>query len=252
MRELRMVFGKAIAYGLVLEAMLAAAVLYWPQFRDNVPSILRLVPGRVMGGMVAAMTSKGAQGYVTFQHFFKGCHLLGGAAASIFAAWSVAGEAHRGTLEIWLSLPFSRRRLLAERYAAGLLAVVVPVIATTASIPWLLSLVKEEATLLPYLLAAVHECVFLAALYSATFLASAFGSRPVAIAFGAILLLVLELALYLVMEITHASIYRLADLDQFSRIFERGSLDPRVVLPLLLFSAACFLAAQAAFARRVP
>jgi ABC-2 type transport system permease protein len=251
-RELRQVLGKALAYGLVLEAMLAAAVLYWPQFRDNVPSILRLVPGRVMGGMVAAMTSQGAQGYVTFQHFFKGCHLLGGAAAAVFASSAVAGEVHRGTLEIWLALPFSRRRLLAERYVAGLLAVAVPVIATTASIPWLLALVKEKSTLLPYLLAAVHECVFLGALYSATFAVSAVGSRPVAIAFGAILVLVLELALYLVMEITHASLYRLADLETFSRIFERGSLDPRVVLPLVLFSVACFLGAQAAFARRVP
>ena len=53
-RELRAVAWRALAYGLVLEAMLVAAILYWPQFRDNIPAILRLVPGRVMGGMVAA------------------------------------------------------------------------------------------------------------------------------------------------------------------------------------------------------
>ncbi len=251
-RELRAVAWRALAYGLVLEVMLVAAILYWPQFRDNIPAILRLVPGRVMGGMVAAMTSKGAQGYMTFQHFFKGCHLLGGAAAAVFAAGAVAGEAHRGTLEIWLALPFSRQRLLTERYVAGLLAVALPILATSASIPWLLPLVKEDGQLLPYLLVAVHECVFLAAIYSATFLVSALGSRPVEIAFGAILVLVLELALYLVMDLTHGSIYRLADIDQFSRIYERGALDPRVLLPLGLFSAACFVGAQAAFARRVP
>jgi ABC-type transport system involved in multi-copper enzyme maturation permease subunit len=251
-RELRAVAWKALAYALVLEAMLVAAILYWPQFRDNIPAILRLVPGKVMGGMVAAMTSQGAQGYVTFQHFFKGCHLLGGAAAAVFAAGAVAGEAHRGTLEIWLALPFSRRRLLAERYVAGLLAVALPILATTATIPWLLSLVKEDSRLLPYALAAVHECVFLAAIYSATFLVSALGSRPVAIAFGAILVLVLELALYLVMDLTHGSIYRLADIDRFSRIYETGALDPRVLIPLALASAVCFLGAQAAFARRVP
>jgi len=252
LRELRSVLWRALAYGVVLEAMLAAAILYWPRFQASVPAILRLVPGKVMGGMVAAIASRGADGYVVFQHFFKGCHLLGGAAAALFAAWAVAGEAHRGTLEIWLALPFTRRRLLAERYVAGLLAVVLPIFATSASIPWLLSLVDEEGHLIPYLLAAVHESVFLAALYSATFLVSAVGSRPVAIAFGAVLFLVLEFALYLVMEATHSSIYRLADIEDFSRILELSKLNPRVLVPLVIFSAAGFVGAQVAFARRVP
>ena len=252
LRELRSVLWRALGYAVVLEVMLAAAVLYWPKFRDNVPAILRLVPGKVMGGLVASMASRGADGYVILQHFFKGCHLVGGAAAVLFAAGAVAGEAHRGTLEIWLALPVSRKRLLAERYLAGLLAVLVPVLATSASIPWLLSLVEERGQMAPYLLAAVHESIFLAALYSGTFLVSAVGSQPTAIAFGAILVLVLEFALYLVMEATHVSVYRLADVEDFTRIFESGSLDPRVLVPLALVSALAFLAAQIAFARRVP
>jgi ABC-2 type transport system permease protein len=252
LRELKNVAWRMLGYLVVLEAMLAAAVLYWPKFRDNVPAILRLVPGKVMGGLFASMASRGAEGYVILQHFFKGCHLVGGAAAVLFAAGAVAGEAHRGTLEIWLALPFSRRRLLAERYAAGLLAVVLPIVATSASIPGLLSLVGESARPGPWLLGAVHESVFLAAIYGATFLLSAIGSRPTAIAFGAILVLVLEFALYLVMEATHASLYRLADVEDFTRIFESGTLDPRVLAPLALAIALCFAGAQLAFARRVP
>ena len=252
LRELKNVVWRMLAYLVVLEAMLAAAVLYWPKFRDNVPAILRFVPGKVMGGLFASMASRGAEGYVILQHFFKGCHLVGGAAAVLFAAGAVAAEAHRGTLELWLALPFSRRRLLAERYAAGLLAVVVPIVATSASIPWLLSLVGEQARLGPWLLGAVHESVFLAAIYGTTFLLSALGSRPTAIAFVAILVLVLEFALYLVMEATHASLYRLADVEDFTRIFESGSLDPRVLAPLSFAIALCFAGAQLAFARRVP
>ncbi len=234
LRELRTVAWRTLGYFVVLEAMLAAAVLYWPKFRDNVPAILRLVPGKVMGGLFASMTQRGADGYVILQHFFKGCHLVGGAAAVLFAAGAVAGEAHRGTLEIWLALPVSRMRMLAERYGAGLLAVVLPILATSASIPWLLARVGETSRLSPWLLGAVHESVFLAAIYSATFLVSALSSRPTTIAFGAILVLVLEFALYLVMEATHASLYRLADVEDFTRIFESGSLDPRVLLPLAL------------------
>jgi ABC-2 type transport system permease protein len=241
-----------LGYLVVLEAMLVAAVLYWPKFRDNVPAILRLVPGKVMGGLFASMTQRGAEGYVILQHFFKGCHLVGGAAAVLFAAGAVAGEAHRGTLEIWLALPVSRKRLLAERFAAGLLAVALPILATSASVPWLLSIVDEKTRLAPWLLGAVHESVFLGAIYAATFLASALSSRPTAIAFGAILVLVLEFALYLVMEATHASLYRLADVEDFTRIFESGSLDPRVLLPLALAGALSLGAAQVAFARRVP
>ena len=252
LRELRSVFWRTLGYTVVLEIMLAAAVLYWPKFRDNVPSILRLVPGKVMGGLVATMVSRGADGYVILQHFFKGCHLLGGAAAVLFASGAVAGEAHRGTMEIWLALPVSRRRLLAERFVAGLLAVTIPIFATSATIPGLLALVDETGRLGPYMLCSAHESIFLGALYSATFLASSLGSRPVAIAFGALLLLVLQFALYLVMEATHASLYRLADVEDFSRIFERGAIDLHVLVPLALFSTAAFMVSQAAFARRVP
>jgi hypothetical protein len=39
--------------------------------------------------------------------------------------------------------------------------------------------------------------------------------------------LVLEFATYLVMEATHASIYRLADVEDFTRIFERRARPAR-------------------------
>jgi ABC-type transport system involved in multi-copper enzyme maturation permease subunit len=57
--------------------------------------------------------------YVTGQHFFKGCNTLGTAAAVLLAVGAVAGEAHRGTLEIWLARPLSRRRILSERWVQG-------------------------------------------------------------------------------------------------------------------------------------
>jgi ABC-type transport system involved in multi-copper enzyme maturation permease subunit len=61
------------------------------------------------------------------QHFFKGCNALGGMVAVIFAMNAVAAEAQRGTLEIWLARPLSRRRLLLERWAAGAIWLSLPV-----------------------------------------------------------------------------------------------------------------------------
>jgi hypothetical protein len=44
-RELKAVLPRMLGYAIVLEAMLAAAVLYWPKFRDNVPGSCSSSPG---------------------------------------------------------------------------------------------------------------------------------------------------------------------------------------------------------------
>jgi ABC-type transport system involved in multi-copper enzyme maturation permease subunit len=232
--------------------MLAAAILYWPEFQKNNPAIQKMVPGKIMGGFVDAIVRGGAPAYAILQHFFKGCHMLGGAAAILFACGAVAGEAHRGTMEIWLARPVTRRRLLLERYFLGALAVAIPIFVTSASIPWLFGLVGEKVSIEPFLLGAAHETVFLLSIYSATFLLSTIGSRPMPIAFGMILFLVLQFAFYLVMEMTHFSIFRWADLEDFLTILSKRRLDAGVLVPLGLFSAACLGVSLAVFRRRVP
>ena len=251
-REIRTCLARALAAGLVLEAMLVAAILFWPDFQANIPAILKMVPGKIMGGFVDAIVRGGAPSYVVLQHFFKGCHMIGGASAILFASGSVAGEAHRGTMEIWLARPVTRRRLLLERYLLGAAAVALPVFATSSTIPWLCAFVHEKVALSPFLLGSVHESVFLLTIFSATFLLSALASRPGPIAFGMLLFLALQFAFYLVMEATHASIFRFADLEDFLAILATGSLEWKTLVPLLLFSAACLVASLRIFARRVP
>lgn len=251
-REIRTHLVRALACTVVLEAMLVAAILFWPDFEANIPAILKMVPGKIMGGFVDGIVRGGAPAYAIIQHFFKGCHSLGAAAAILVAAGAVAGEAHRGTMEIWLSRPLSRRTILLERYALGALAVAVPIFATSATIPWLFDLVDEKVRLAPFLLGAVHESIFLLAIYSLTFLFSTLGSRPTPIAFGMILLIVLQFAFYLVMEATHVSIFRFADLEDFLAILRTGSLDWKILAPLLAFSAVCLGTSLFAFERRVP
>lgn len=251
-REIKANLVRALASTLVLEAMLLAAILFWPDFESNIPAILKMVPGKIMGGFVDAIVRGGAPAYAILQHFFKGCHMIGGATAILFAAGAVAGEAHRGTMEIWLARPVTRRRLLLERYVLGAAAVALPILATSATVPWLFGFVGEKVRLAPFLLGSAHEAVFLLAIYSVTFLFSSLGSRPGPIAFGMLLFLGLQFAFYLVMEATHVSIFRFADLEDFLAILSTGSLDPRVLLPLGLFSLLCLAASLHAFSRRVP
>ncbi len=202
--------------------------------------------------MADKIEESGASAYVHAQHFFKGCNALGGLVAVLFAMNSVALEAQRGTLEIWLARPLSRRRLLLERWFAGALWLCLPVLLSTATVPWLGTLVDETLDGLRLLLCAVHQCVFLLVIYSITFLASAASSNPLAIGFSMLLAAIAELSLYMIERLTHYSVFRLADVGLYQEIYDGGSLPWRITLPLVAVSVVCVGIALRVFARRVP
>jgi ABC-type Na+ efflux pump permease subunit len=165
---------------------------------------------------------------------------------------AVAGEAQRGTLEIWLARPLSRRRILLERWLAGALAVSIPVFLSSATVPWLLDRVREEMSFSILMLASVHQSLFLVAIYAITFLFSCTSSRPILIAFVMLMFTIFEFALYMIQDVTHASIFRLADIDVHARIGATHALDLRLVLPLIGVIAVALWGSLVAFARRVP
>lgn len=243
---------RALAFTLVLELLLVPAVLFWPNFRDNLDALRGLMPFKAAREMLDQFGSAGAAGYVCGQQFFKACNTLGTAAAVLFAAGAVAGEAHRGTLEIWLSRPVSRKRLLLERWAGGAAAVAIPVFLTSATIPWLSGFVEEQIPLDAMLLCAAHQSALLLAFYSATFFFSTLGSNPLGIGFAMLLFAIFQFAIYLIERVTHYSLFRLADIPTFIEICSSRSLDPSIVLPLLGVSAIFVIASLLAFERRVP
>jgi ABC-type transport system involved in multi-copper enzyme maturation permease subunit len=250
--ELRAKLWMGCAYFIVLEALLVAAMLYWPQFAKNLEHLKSLIPLDVLRDMADKIEESGASAYVNAQHFFKGCNALGGLVAVLFAMNAVAGEAQRGTLEIWLARPLSRRRLLLERWCAGAFWLCLPVLVSTATVPWLGRFVDESFDLPRLLLCAVHQCVFLLAIYSITFLASAASSNPLAIGFSMLLAAIAELSLYMIERLTHWSVFRFADVGLYQEIYDSGSLPWRVTLPLAGVSLVCVAVALRVFARRTP
>jgi ABC-type transport system involved in multi-copper enzyme maturation permease subunit len=238
-------------YFVVLEAMLVAAILYWPNFEENVGVLKAMVPLDILKEMVDTLVQGGVAAYVTSQHFFKGCNSLGIAAAALLAAGAVAGEVHRGTFEIWLARPFTRRRLLLERWIGGALTTIVPVFLTTLTIPFLLSLVDEQMELGTLMLCALHESLFLLLIYSLSFLFSTFGSNPLGIALGVLFFCTLEFSLYLVRVVNEYSIYQWVDIDEFMAIVTTGTLSWRLVLPLLAGSALLLGLSLRVFSRRI-
>ena len=251
-RDVKTALWRTLSYAIVLELLLAGAVLFWPNFKGNIGALKAMAPMQVMRDMVDALGKGGVDAYVNGQHFFKSCNTLGCAAAVLFAMGAVAGEAQRGTLEIWLARPLSRRRMLLERYALGALAVSIPVFATTLTIPWLLSLVNETTRLWPLVLCSAHESLFLIAVYSATFLWSCVGHKPVLIAFVMLFFTTFQFSMYMIQTATHWSLFRLVDIETFGRILSAAALDWRVCAPLTAASGAFLAASLYAFARRTP
>ncbi|TAJ11423.1 MAG: hypothetical protein EPO68_14475, partial [Planctomycetota bacterium] len=228
------------------------AILFFPNFEGNIGALRAMAPLESLRSMVDQLEEGGIAAYVVGQHYFKGCNTLGTAAAVLFACGAVAGEAQRGTLEIWLARPVSRARLLVERFALGWLALFVPILASSLSVPWLLSRIDESMDVRPLVLCSVHETLLLGAFYAVAFAWSAVGRNPVRIAFVMLFLLTAEFATYLIMKVTHYSVFRLADIDDFMRLVDGAGLDPWICGSLAAVQLAALGFALWAFRRRLP
>ncbi|MFT7668925.1 MAG: ABC-2 type transport system permease protein [Planctomycetota bacterium] len=251
-RSLRAYFLPALAYYILLQVMLTAALLYWPNFEENVGALKVLAPIDMLKDMVDTLAQGGIEAYVVGQHFFKGCNTLGTAAAVMFSAGAVAGEVHRGTFEIWIARPFSRRRLLLERWIAGAIALTLPVFLTTLTVPWLLTFVDAEVSAAPLMLCAIHQSLFLLFCYSLTFFLSTVFDSPMAIALAVLFFTTLEFSIYLIKVITHWSLYRWVDIEVFMKIIKRGELDGSLVSLMIGLTGLLLGASLFTFSRKVP
>ncbi len=251
-REQRGYAAAALLVFVVLEVMLALAIYWWPAFEENAAALAPIF-GRipVMLDQFQLIERAGVNAYVVGQHFFKGCNTLGVAAAVLLAMGAVAGEAQRGTLELWISRPLSRTRLYTERYLAGMAALWLPILASTATTNLLLRMVDDHLNLRMLMVCALHECLFLGVIYSFTFLFSALGDQPLRIAFVMLFFGIFEFAIYMVKTATHYSIFRTADIQTFVTMMRYGLEGGKTAL-LVALNLVPFFVGLVLFRRRVP
>lgn len=248
-----------LIYGLgllvVLEIMLFAAIWYWPEFMENIGSVMKLAKfSPILSEQVTAIERGGVVAYVVGQHFFKGCSAVGVAGAVLFAANTIAGEAHRGTLEIHLARPVSRRRLLTERWIGGLAAVALPVLASSLTIPPLMAAreIGESMEWNDVVRCAVYMVLFLAPIYAATFAWSAFSAEPLRISLTALFVSILAFAVYFVEMLTDYTPFRLVDIRVFMDIVDKDALDWRYAAPMIAATALLYGLALLGFRKRTP
>jgi ABC-type transport system involved in multi-copper enzyme maturation permease subunit len=251
-REWRMTLWAALSVAFVIELLLVPAVLFWPKFEENLPMLRAIAPIKMLKEQIGHIEETGAIGYVLAQHYFKVCSTLGTLAAVLFASPAVAGHAMRGTLELCLARPISRKRMLTERFALGALALALAVFATSATIPPLAARVDETIEQVPLLWCSLHQTIFLVAIYSATFLASTLSSSPWVVAGAMLFASLLHFALYMIDTATHWSLFRLSDVPRYLAVYEHRALDWRIAGPMLAVIAVCFALSLVAFERRSP
>ncbi len=253
--ELAIMFWRGLVLFLVLEAMLVPAVLYWPEFREVLPVIVKIAPSAVLKQLFGGLQMNddgGAAGYVLAQQYFKACNTMGVAAAALFGMGAIAGEAQRGTLEIWLARPIPRRRLLLERWAMGALSIAWPVFLSSATIPLLGQRIGEHFSQSALLWCSAYQSLFLVALYSLTVLLSTLFNHPVRIAVFVLFGSILQFALYLVQNLTEYSLFRLVDVTRFGRVYELRAFEWPFALPLVVLLVGSLAGALFAIQRRTP
>lgn len=253
MGRLRNLLWLTLGYFVILELLLVAAVLYYPEFIKNLGPLVRIAKFLpVAGEMLEQVEKDGLVAYVAAQHFFKGASAFGSVSAVLFAVGAVAGEAYRGTLEILLARPQSRLRILSERYAIGFCAFSLPILFTSLSAPLLATYIGESLPYESMALMSLHEILFLAPVFSLAFLCSTLGSNPLRIALAVMGFVLASYALYMVKTVTHYSPLRLADVQSFVDVHKSGQLDYPLCAGFVLVSALLFGASVRCFAKRMP
>ena len=237
----------------ILEGLLYAAIHWWPAFSENMGAMkLLAAPMPVLSDQMNWIDKAGVRAYVMGQHFFKGCNILGSAAAVLLAANAIAGEAHRGTLEVWLARPVSRLRLFTERWILGLLSIAIPVVLTSLTVPFLLEQIGGSMKYSDLWPSSLYQSLFLGTIFSTTYLLSAFGTQPMKIAFVMLFFCIAQFAIYMIKTITHYSIFRWTDIESFMEILGKDGISWFRVGVLLAVHVATYLIGLAIFLRRNP
>lgn len=186
------------AVGLALFVVLALAL--WPSVRADTEQFEQLIE-QIPEAMRRAL---GVGNIITFTGYI-GARLLNffwPLVVSVFAIMAgaavVAQEIERGSVELWLSVPEPRRRLLAAKLAALLTGVLAIALATVATMILLLPLVDESLSIAGLLMTLLMLVAFGAAVAAIAALFSSVASErgraagaAVAVLFGSYVLWIL-------------------------------------------------------------
>lgn len=215
-RETRIV---AFAYLVILQVGVLAAVLMWPNLRDNVPALGRMIPAEFLQRMFKAISDPNQtvayNAYMAMQLFFKGTNIVALAFAVLLGTGIIARERENHTLEFLLARPVSRSRVLRSKFLVVACAMLVPIFVTSLSAVPLSWIVEEELDAWRILGASVHASAFALLFLALTTVVSVVARSQVHVAAAVGAFLIVQVVLFFVQVIRVVSVFRLADFDTF-------------------------------------
>ncbi len=154
LKTIREEAGKTVAFTVLLTIAIFAAIMYYPDFKENNALLVKVAPPilrRLVGSTIADIVDLGFPGYVGLQHYVKGINVAGSLFAVLLGAGAVAREIETGTMTFLLSQPISRTALLLQKFAALAMLLSVSIFVSSLVIvpasPW----VGERISLGPLL-----------------------------------------------------------------------------------------------------
>lgn len=250
------------AYVVLMELMLVAAVFYWPDLRDALAKISKLGFLNVLGQLIPfdflkrpfltlVDPEKRYASYIALQHFFKGINIMGIAAAMLLGTFVIARERENGTLEILLSLPASRGRILAVKSLVLAIGLACGIFLTSLSLLLLDPLVGEGLAAVPLLLCSLHGTLTVLLFMAMTILASTFFRTQASVAFAVGVFIAVEFAVYFIQVARNWSFFRLCDFEVYFPILTGESGLPfwEFEWILILGTALCYSIAHRRFVR---
>ena len=203
----------ALGYFLLLLVNMMASVLYWPELRDSIPEMIKLIPFKPLQDFARAFDEQGFWAYYGAQHFWKGAGMFGIAAAGLMGSGVVARDVDQRTAELLLSRPVSRARILCERWCTGALLILLPFTMVAFIGGWMAPSVDEMLDRSAVLMGVAHSSTFLLAVFTLTCWLSALFTHQLKAGILVLGFMLLNLAIYLVKDLWDWSLYNLIDLD---------------------------------------
>ncbi len=224
LRDLRRGFGW---WALGLAGLVAMQVSVYPTVRDdpgisdfaeNYPEVLK----ELFGFGAAGFDYSSAPGYLGIEMFSLIVPLLLIIAAVATGAAAIAGEEDRGTLDLLMSLPVTRRRVTAEKLGAMALEVIGLGLVLLVTL-WIGARLIDMEISLADLTAATAGAVLLAMGFGAIalFIGAATGSRGAAVGVSA----ALAVAAYLVNSLA-GLVSQLETAQRFTPFYHYSAPDP--------------------------
>ncbi|MEZ5965712.1 MAG: ABC transporter permease subunit [Planctomycetota bacterium] len=215
-RETRVV---ALAYLVILELGIVAAIAMWPNLREEAAALGRLFPADFLKRMFTALSDPNQatayNAYMAVQLFFKGTNIVALAFGVLLGTGIIARERENQTLEFLLARPISRSRVLRSKFLVVAAAMVLPIVLTSMSAVPLSWAVEEQLDWRRVLAASTHAAAFALVFLAATTAVSVVCRNQVHVAAVVGAFIIVQVVMFFVQVIRRASVFCLADFDVF-------------------------------------